>query len=557
MNQDYYDEGRAERGWNALPDALSRMGYTELRGTQKPCIKTIFGGQDVFCVLATGGGKTALAALPTLCFNCQTIIFSPLIALMKDQVDSLNRKGIRAGAINSNQSDTENWQTLNAWAEGKCQIMYVAPERIKHPQFSHIMRQSPPSIVVIDEAHMMSKDSRNFRPSYVNCGDFVREYAPDQVIMLTATATQEIIDDVVRIMGTENYVLERHYEERRNLHLSSSVLPNDKDLLPAIRQACNAVKGSVIVYCSTVKQVASVMSYLAQVGESVTYYHGQISSQTEKDMNQDSFMQNRARIMVATNAFGMGIDKPDIEAIIHASPPGSVEAIAQETGRAARDGRDAYCHMFSTPSGIFMQKFLWESSNPRLSTVQKTMQFIKTHVDKDQMLQMTGEAIGEQINDSSAPAALNYLVSLGCIERLTPTNKVATIIVQPGDHGLVKNRKKVLDMVMVYGFKSGTSGTGGTVYQIDLGLLTDKVALSQDTVVKHLVQMHKDGVIHYTAPYTGKLTRFLKDLTPEDLRLVEERRNSEWQKVIDVREYMAWPDHLKHEFLSDYFALDI
>lgn len=555
MNQTCYDIDRATLAWKKVPEALNKMGFTELRGAQKPCIDAILGGQDVFCVLPTGGGKTALAAIPTLVFEYKTVVFSPLIALMKDQIDSLNKKGIRAGAINSNLSDAENSRTLQDWVRGDIQVLYVAPERISHPQFDIIMQQLPPDFVVLDEAHTLSQWAASFRPAYVACGAFIEKARPKQVVALTATATPEIIEDVKRTLGTPYMVLERHYTARMNLHLSSEILSEDNDLLPKILEKVRSIKGSCIVYCSTVNTLTEVVQYLDQAGESVTYYHGQMTNQTQKDQNQDTFMNHRARIMVATNAFGMGIDKADIEGIIHANPPGSVEAIAQEIGRAARDGRDAVCHMFATPRGLHMQEVFWNLSNPEPDTIRKTFGFIKAKADKDNILQMTGKEIEEAIDDEGASAALNYLVSLGCIERFKPEAKIATVTFPERDLSLTPAKQLVYDSVKKYGMRVATSSAGSPVYQIALESLTTALKKTEATITSTLRQLGKDGIIIYDPPFKGKLTRIIKDLTQQDLDVAKYRRETEWQKVAAARNYLTCPDSDKQNFIVSYFAV--
>lgn len=555
MNQTCYDIDRATLAWKKVPEALNKMGFTELRGAQKPCINTILGGQDVFCVLPTGGGKTALAAIPTLVFEYKTVVFSPLIALMKDQIDSLNKKGIRAGAINSNLSDAENSRTLQDWVRGDIQVLYVAPERISHPQFDIIMQQLPPDFVVLDEAHTLSQWAASFRPAYVACGAFIEKVKPKQVVALTATATPEIIEDVKHTLGTPNMVLERHYTARMNLHLSSEILNEDKDLLPKILEKVRSIKGSCIVYCSTVNTLTEVVQYLSQAGESVTYYHGQMTNQTQKDQNQDTFMNHRARIMVATNAFGMGIDKADIEGIIHANPPVSVEAIAQEIGRAARDGRDAVCHMFATPRGLHMQEVFWNLSNPEPDTIRKTFGFIKARADKDNVLQMTGKEIEDAIGDEGASAALNYLVSLGCVERFKPEAKIATVTFPERELNLTPAKQLVYDSVKKYGMRVATSSAGSPVYQVALESLTAALKKTEATITSTLRQLGKDGIIIYDPPFKGKLTRIIKDLTQQDLDVAKYRRETEWQKVAAARNYLTCPDSDKQKFIVSYFAV--
>lgn len=555
MNQTCYDTDRATLAWKKVPEALNKMGFKELRGAQKPCINSILGGQDVFCVLPTGGGKTALAAIPTLVFEYKTIVFSPLIALMKDQIDSLNKKGIRAGAINSNLSDAENSRTMQDWVRGDIQVLYVAPERISHPQFDIIMQQLPPDFVVLDEAHTLSQWASSFRPAYVACGTFIEKAKPKQVVALTATATPKIIEDVKNTLGTPNMVLERHYTARLNLHLSSEILSEDKDLLPKILEKVRSIKGSCIVYCSTVNTLTEVVQYLSQAGESVTYYHGQMTNQTQKDQNQDTFMNHRARIMVATNAFGMGIDKADIEGIIHANPPGSVEAIAQEIGRAARDGRDAVCHMFATPRGLHVQEVFWNLSNPEPDTIRKTFGFIKARADKDNVLQMTGKEIEDAIGDEGASAALNYLVSLGCVERFKPEAKIATVTFPERDLNLTPAKQLVYDSVKKYGMRVATSSAGSPVYQVALESLTAALKKTETTITSTLRQLGKDGIIIYDPPFKGKLTKIIRDLTQQDLEVAKYRRETEWQKVAAARNYLTCPDSDKQNFIISYFAM--
>lgn len=556
MNQIHFDHEKAAAAWNAVPSALAQMGYSELRENQKPCLNSIFGGKDVFCILATGGGKTALAAIPTLVFDCQTIIFSPLIALMKDQCDSLNRKGIRAGAINSNHSDTENWNVLQAWASGRCKILLVAPERISHPSFQQIIAKSPPDLVVIDEAHTMSKWGASFRPSYVQCGDFVAQTKPKQVIALTATATQEVIDDVTRIMGANHMVVERHYSPRPNLILSSEELSSEYNLFSSVLAWTKKVSGSVIVYCNTIKQVVMLTEYLAKAGESVTFYHGQMTSDTEKDRNQDEFMSGRARIIVATNAFGMGIDKPDIECIIHTSPPGSIEAVSQEIGRAARDGRQAYCHMFATPAGYEMQSYFWTTDCPGPLTIRAVIGYLMRHKDRNDEVQKLIEDIAKEIDDPGAASAINYLTSIGCIERYKPTARVATFCIKDKDPSeLGGTRRKIYDAIITQGIPDGKSGSFNPVYKIDLNVIPDVVGVKMPTVQSHIRQLDKDGFVTYVAPYSGKVTRVIRGITDEELFKAAERRETERHKMEAVRSYIKCPDSEKHEFLNNYFYL--
>lgn len=539
--------------WDKVPEALNKMGFPSLRESQKLCLKQIFKGNNVFCVLPTGGGKTALAAIPTIVFEYQTIIFSPLIALMKDQADSLNRKGIRTLVINSNQSDIENYNALTDWVEGTCQVLLVAPERIAHPQFISAVNQVKPDLVVIDEAHTMSQWSMSFRPAYKKCGDFVQDIKPKQVIALTATATKEIIEDVKTILGIPNMTVECHYEERSNLKLSSSFVEDDQ-LFSSVLKKVRSIKGSVIVYCGTVSLVAKLTEFLAMAGESVTFYHGQITKQTDKDMNQDEFMSDRARIMVATNAFGMGIDKASIEGIIHASPPSSLEAVVQEIGRAARDGREARCHMFYSPSGLDTQEFFWNISNPSANSLRTLDAYLSKNKDKDNCVYKTIKEIEEDIQDESVGAALTYMTSLGCVERETPIAKIATIVIKQLDKDKLSTKQvAILDCVKNNGEKISKAGSDAA-YKVDLNLVSTLCLMSLATLKKYLQQLEKEGHILYFPPFKGKITRVIRNITNIELVDAAIRRVKEREKLEGVREYMKCPDEDKHKFLNAYFV---
>lgn len=535
---------------HTLEEALAILGYREIRTAQKYCLKSILDGKNTFCVLATGGGKTALAIIPTLMFDYKTIIFSPLIALMKDQADSLNKKNIKTAIINSNQSDTENSVALSDWMTGACNILYITPERISLDIFKTFINKYPPDLVVIDEAHTMSQWSVSFRPSYMKCGTFIKECKPKQVIALTATATKEIIDDVKNIINIPDMVLERHYEERSNLILSSSIV-NDADLFYSVLQKCREVTGSVIIYCSTVNLVTSLAKYLIDAGESVTFYHGQIRNQATKDINQDTFMSGRARIMVATNAFGMGIDKPDIEAVIHATPPNSVEAIAQEIGRAARDGRQAFCHMFGSNNGFSIQEFFWDMSYPSANTVKELFNYIKNNRNADGVLEKTVRQIEDELCCKNLAAAFNCLISNGCIERSKSNDTVATVIVN-NKTGASDHYKKILDAIIKYG---ACVDLDKKVYKIDIELLAETFEVTKQTVIRYLKLLNTDLYITYIPPFSGKCTKIIRELSDIDLVNIALRRASEKEKMDNVIGYIECPDSKKHEYLNKYFSI--
>lgn len=543
-------------GQRRIPEVLAQMGYSALREGQETPINCIMAGKDTICILPTSFGKSACFAIPTVAMRWHTVVFSPLVALMRDQVQSMNRMGIRAGCVNSSQQDAQNYTTLREWAEGRLQMMYVAPERISNPQFQQALQATPVDLVVLDEAHVLSQAVSSFRPSYRACGELVSQYNPKVIAAFTATATEEIVEDVKKVLHMNNACLCRYYVARNNIELHGEVLPQNSDLKPALVEKLKTIKGSCIVYCQTVREVGDITEFLQQQGESVTFYHGQITAAGVRESNMDAFMSGRARICVATNAFGMGVDKPDIEGIIHIGLPSSIEAVAQETGRAARDGRRAVCYMFDTPASRWTQEFFWDSSNPDGDSVRRAYQFIKRAADTDGIAYVKTKDIVDAIGSKSSEGALNFLQSRGCVRRFTPQTSIYTF----GDKSIPlddfpKPLKALVQCIREFGIATGESDEG-TIYQIDFDYLQSKLGQADSTVKSKIRQLIKDNLFNVTLPFTGKATQIVTPPTVDDLTAADEKRAAEWKKIEDVRAYVKCKDSEKHAFLLKYFQLN-
>lgn len=548
------DINMLNKGLTALPGVLKSMGYSSLRDEQKDPINSILSGKDTFVIIPTGGGKTLLYAASTKALGFKTIVFSPLIALQRDQVQSLNLKGVRSGAINSDNTESQNIITLTEWQKGKLDIMFVAPERIETPQFKAAISIVKPDMVVLDEAHTMSQWGANFRPAYKRCGEFVAEVNPRLVVALTATATSKIVTDVQEILGIQGCNICCKYSPRNNLKLSSSFVPSDH-LYSEILNMVRKINGSVIIYCDTIRHVEDLVVFLSDAGESVTYYHGQMSKGTDKSQNQDAFMSGRTRIIVCTGAFGMGIDKPDIRGVIHAYPPGSIEAITQETGRASRDGKEATCHMFYTEQGMYMQSCLCDMSNPDSDTAYTCWQTLEAYKNNQQEVWMTGAAISEACGVPHADGALNILQNLGCLERFSPDTKVheITVLSKAPSSELLQN---TLNALIEGGQLLRTNSSGNKVYATTIEYAVEKLIKGATTIKNHINKMVKEGAIEYKPPFRGKVTRLLKTPTTEDYKIIDERRKQEQRKFKDVTDYHNTPDNKKWEFINKYFTLD-
>ena len=319
-------------------------GYPDFRGIQAEVIESIGTGKDTLGLMPTGGGKSITFQVPALAKEGVCIVITPLISLMKDQVDNLRSKHIKAAAIYSGLRHDEILTTLENCIFGGIKLLYVSPERLSSELFQVKLKHMKVSFITVDEAHCISQWGYDFRPSYLEIIK-IRMLVPDvPILALTATATPEVITDIQNKLGFEHENVFRMSFERKNL---AYVLRNTEDKFGEMLHILQAVKGTAIVYCRSRKRTKDVAKYLIENGESATWYHAGLDPMV-KDERQNDWQANKYRIMVATNAFGMGIDKPDVRTVIHIDFPSSPEAYFQEAGRAGRDGKKSYAILLHT-----------------------------------------------------------------------------------------------------------------------------------------------------------------------------------------------------------------
>lgn len=346
------------------------FGYDSFRPGQKEIIQAILAGRDVLAILPTGGGKSICYQLPALCLQGLTLVISPLISLMKDQVDALVDAGIRAGFINSAAKRQDFVQTMQLARQGKLDLLYVAPERLENAAFLQDLSSMHIALIAVDEAHCVSQWGHDFRPSYMHIAE-VFDYLPKRPPMaaFTATATETVREDCITQLRLHDPFIYVASFDRPNLYFS---VQKPKDKKRTLRDLLDPSSSSII-YCSTRKNVEGVYAYLSDLRYPVTYYHAGLSAKT-RAANQEAFIYDRCPIMVATNAFGMGIDKPNVRSVIHYNMPKDLESYYQETGRAGRDGAPAEAVLLFSPQDIMLNAaYIQDSSAPNAAANLQTM----------------------------------------------------------------------------------------------------------------------------------------------------------------------------------------
>ena len=334
------------------------FGYTSFREGQERLVDSTLSGRDVLGIMPTGAGKSICFQIPALMFPGITIVISPLISLMKDQVTALNAAGIHAAYINSSLTEGQFYKAMEYARKGRYKIIYAAPERLMTESFLALAQEVPISMVAVDEAHCISQWGQDFRPSYLKIVDFIQQLPVRPVLAAyTATATKAVKEDILCILGLQNPdVLVTGYD-RKNLYFAVEKPKNKKDaLLEYLRK--NSEK-SGIIYCNTRKNVEEVHHHLVQAGYPAVRYHAGLLEE-EKKQNQDDFIYDVMPIMVATNAFGMGIDKSNVRFVIHYNMPKDLESYYQEAGRAGRDGEPGECILYYAGQDVKTNEFLIE-----------------------------------------------------------------------------------------------------------------------------------------------------------------------------------------------------
>lgn len=544
------------KGASRLREVLARLGYQDMRRGQDNAIMSLLGCTDTYCVLPTSLGKTAIYVVPTLCHNWRTLIFSPLVALMKDQVENLHRLKLAAAQLSSGQHHMENRRALHDWETGNLSFLLAAPERMEIGDFMDVMLRTKPDMVALDEAHCLSQWGDSFRPAYTKIGEFLEKVNPRVVVTLTATATEDVEDDIRTILGLPMARKVVYYPKRENLVMTTI----RRDMSPVkymdgmdqeVLKQVNAIKGPTVVYCAT----RATCEYLAEeLGKDITgdalYYHAGLTPD-QRTINQDHFMTNTVRVMFATNAFGLGVNKPDIRGIIHRDVCGSIAALVQEQGRAGRDGEHSDCIMLYDPDTVGLEEWKINTTYPPKSHVERVFHQLSRMADSNKRVQITLKKLAEVVGlkEKVIGSCIGILQAGGAVGRVQEGENCARIKIINDDV------PDPISKVII-----GTLNTIGNCrpdgyIEFPLRNLSDACCLKVKDLTGRLERLQSDGCISYCPPYRGKTTEIVGDLSGVDFPRLEQRRRDAMDKLKEVKDFIDVPDEEKHDFLLEYFGM--
>jgi ATP-dependent DNA helicase RecQ len=542
--------GRTLGLMNLLPEPLEshleRFGLTSFRPGQRDVIEAVVAGHDCLCIMPTGGGKSLCYQLPSIAREGTTLVISPLIALMKDQVDALQALGLRATCINSSLGSAEQYERVQNMAAGAYDLVYVAPERLRNPRFLDAVRAMKLQLLAVDEAHCISEWGHDFRPDYARLGRFRERLGNPQTIALTATATPTVRADVVKLLGLKEPQTFITGFARPNLRFevqqANGDVEKDQLLLEFLRQN----PGSGIIYAATRKRCEELVERIGQPARrKMAAYHAGLTPDDRRRV-QDDFMSGRTEVIVATNAFGMGIDKAALRFVVHYNMPGTLEAYYQEAGRAGRDGLPARCLLLFGYSDSKIQEYFIENKFPSPEAVAQVYQYLRK-IDDDPIeitLEQLKERLGLDIGSEGISACEQLLEKAGALERMSSQQNAAAVKIDSDLPTLVdflppesKVRRKVLRALenMV-----GESRYDYVYFQ--LRTLCDVTGLEREQVNRALRELMKLTAFDYVPPFRGRALHVLErekrfDQLGIDFDELDRRKAAEYAKLDCVTRY--------------------
>jgi len=533
--------------------ALRRhFGLGAFRTGQAQVISSVLAGRNTVVVMPTGAGKSLCYQLPAMLLPGVTVVVSPLIALMKDQVEQLEARGIAATVINSTLTESERAERIRRMRTGAYRLVYVAPERFRSHAFVEALQAAGVALLAVDEAHCISQWGHDFRPDYALLGQVRKKLRPPRTVALTATATPEVRDDIVRSLLLKDPAVFVAGFDRPNLFLEVCPVSGDEDK----RAACAArvaEGGSGLIYCATRKAAESLHDALKTRGHPVVLYHAGMEEE-DRRRAQDRFMSSSDAVAIATNAFGMGIDKADIRFVIHANIPRAVEAYYQEIGRAGRDGGPAHALLLFNHADVFTQERMIEGNHPSEAVISDVWNALVAAGGFEKGLAALAAGVGA--SEFEVSAALRILEREGLLERTTAgegTWRLRRLEAVEVPARLGKPARHVYDAVTAL-------VAPGEVAGVRLATLASRAGLQEDAVRRALSALDKARLLEVRRPFAGRSIRPLQRVPFHTLGLSLDRVRAQETRALLLLKRMtdyAYGRRCRRGFLLRYFGEEL
>lgn len=545
-------------------DALRRVfGYDAFRPGQREVVECVLRGEPVLAVMPTGAGKSLCFQLPAVMSGGTTLVISPLIALMKDQVDELTRLKIPATVINSSIPYEEQRERLIAMRARQYRLVYVAPERFRSPTFCRAIEFTPIDAVAIDEAHCISEWGHDFRPDYLRLQQVIELVKPRTVVALTATATPVVQIDILKQLNLPKARRLVTGFDRPNLNLSARSFSSDGDKKPFLRRFLKNHDGPGIVYVGTRKLAEQVADDIFALGLKAECYHAGLADKVRHEV-QDRFRSNQTRIIVATSAFGMGIDKRDLRWVFHYTMPGSAESYYQEAGRAGRDGEPADCMLCSSPADFRLQRFFIDQSFPDKRTIGAVYETVvrgKGPVWSEglgALAAASSATIGSRLGMMEVQSALRVLEAAQAVEVCdSASGGWAALVTHQPVETLEQHLNSPQEKRVLTGLREMASVAEPGLYRFSLESIGRSAGMDREIVRRILVNVSKENLLEFFSPLTSEAIRVFtrepfKDL-PIDWSSYARQKEAEDQKLRWMGRY-AELNTCRRKWITAYFG---